>query len=803
MRLRVFLLFTAFMLTHPENPILAQVPTIAGKVIEESTSEAMEFVSVVLFSAKDSQVIRTLVTDKSGAFEFENILPGPYYIQTHLLGFESNTLSPLEVYSGKILRLRPIKIKSSPHLLQDVVIKGEKDLMESSIDRKVYNVGKDVMSSTGAASDIMDKIPSVSVDIEGVVSLRGSSNVTILINGRPSALMRANSATALQQMPANAIERIEVITNPSVKFKPDGTAGIINIVLKQEKKAGWNGSLQANAGNKERLNASLGLNYKPGDVNFFGSYGYRQDNRGRTAVDTRTLFDENKSVASLQDYTSFSDFLPASHRGNLGLDYALNEQNNFTLSGSYADFRFLRTEDALTQIKNPSGQLLQEFNRRQIQHEIEWENELSSGFLHKFKEEDHELKLDLRISDRYEKEQHDFTETYQIPARENQLEKAINTESEKAGEFALEYNKPLTEDSQLETGYEADWSNEKYEVYREDLEPGSTVWIPNLLKSNRFEFKQQVHAVYATYSNAWDAFGVQLGMRAEQVLVNSLLLTLDSSVNQHYFKWFPGIHVQYELNDRESIKLSYSKRINRPDGDELNPFPDYDDPRNIRAGNPFLKPEQIHSVELAYQLKHDLISFVPSLYYRYTYDKFTHISRYINDSTLLSTEENIDNDQSAGLELIVSIPYKKRFSFTLSGNLYYKQIDGSNLGYTERRTDVSSDLKLNTSINLSPSTILQLDGNIRSGSLTPQGRYLSRYYVNAGLRQQVFGDKASILLTVSDIFNTMRWEYEIDTPELFQKSSRKRVSQVVYLGFTYRFGGNHKKAADDLKFDDN
>jgi outer membrane receptor protein involved in Fe transport len=803
MRLRVLLLFSAFMLTHPENPILAQVPTIAGKVIEESTGEAMEFVSVVLFSPKDSQHIRTIVTDKSGAFEFENILPGPYYIQTHLLGFESNTLSPLEVHNGKTLRLRPIKIKSSPHLLQDVVIKGEKDLMESSIDRKVYNVGKDVMSGSGSASEILDKIPSISVDIEGVVSLRGSANVTILVDGRPSALMRSNSAMALQQIPANTIERIEVITNPSVKYKPDGTAGIVNIVLKKEKKPGWNGTLQANAGNNDRLNGTLGLNYKPGALNFFGSYGYRQDNRGRTAVDIRTLYDENKTVSSLQDYDSYSDFLPKSHRGNLGIDYAINDYNSFNVSGSYSDFRFLRTEDAVTKIKDPSNQIIQEFNRIQIQNEIEWEKELRSGFLHKFKKEDHELKFDISLSDRFEKEDHHFTESYKIPALEDQFEKAINKERETSGEFAMEYSNPLTDDKRLEAGYELSWTNENYDVAREDLDASNNVWIPNLGKSNTFDFKQQVHAGYITFSNSWDAIGVQLGMRAEQVNINSYLVTLDSTVKQDYFKWYPGIHISYELNARESIKLSYSKRINRPDGDELNPFPDYDDPRNIHAGNPSLKPEQIHSIELGYHYKNDILTFVPSLYYRYTYDKFTSIKTYINDSTLLTTEENISSDQSAGLELIVSIPFKKLATLNLSGNLYYKEIDGSNLGYTTSRSDISSDFKLNTNINLTNSTILQLDANIRSGSLTPQGRFLSRYYVNAGLRQNVFGDKGSILLTVSDVFNSMRWEYETDTPEFFQASTRKRVSQVVYLGFSYRFGSSGKKSQDELRFEDN
>ena len=233
----------------------------------------------------------------------------------------------------------------------------------------------------------------------------------------------------------------------------------------------------------------------------------------------------------------------------------------------------------------------------------------------------------------------------------------------------------------------------------------------------------------------------------------------------------------------------------------MNPFPEYDDPRFIEAGNPNLKPEQIHSIQLGYQYKNNKVTFVPTLYYKYTYDAFTEITKYINDTALLTTFENLSTQQSAGLELIYSQQIKKILTVNLSGNIFYDEIDASNLGYAGKKSIISESVKLGTNINITPSTMLQLNATYVSPTLTPQGKYLSTAGLSLGFRQDLFKKKASLLLSVSDVFNSLRWTSEIDTPELYQRTSGKRKSQIIYIGFTYKLGRANKKA-EEIRFDE-
>lgn len=775
---------------------------LTGKIIEESTKEPMEFVNVGLYLENDTMLIAGALTDRQGDYTFTNFKAGNYYLQIGFLGFETVKTPPFPLNGYEKIDKGMISIKTSRHVLDDVIVIGEKSVLESSIDKKVYNVGKDIMSVSGSASQILENVPSVSIGIEGEVSLRGSSNVTILINGRPSPLMRVNSAVALQQIPANTIERIEIITNPSAKYRPDGTAGIINIVLKKETKLGMNGTITANVGNDDRYNSTFTYNYKPGKVNVFGSYGFRQDNRLRTSTDFRLVSDTAGNLISKYDYINIAHFRPQSHNANVGMDYSINDNNTLGISGHYFNLSFQRKEEATTIISDNSEQITNDFNRNRVDDEYEWEKELSAYFEHKFKKTEHTLNLELNFADYYEEEDNKFTQLYRIPSQTNSFDNTLIRQWGKEGEANIEYSNPLHEDLEIEAGLTTDWINQNFDFFGEYFDATQNSWIKDAGRSNRFEFRQLVHASYITYTQSIEDFGFELGLRGEDASITSKLISEDSMVTQHYFRLYPSIHLSYELGDDAEIKLSYSKRINRPEGDELNPFPEYDDPRNLESGNPLLKPEQIHSLELGYQFKNDQLSFVPSIYYRYKYDGFTEVKRYIDDSTLLTTFENLSNGQSAGLELLFSTQFKKYLKLNLSGNIFYNEIDASNLGFTNTKSAISGNMKLGTNINLTKSTIMQLNANYRLTELTPQGRYLPGYSINTGLRQEFWKGKAALLLTVSDVFNTMRWRSEIETPPLFQRTTGKRKSQIVYLGFTYRFGKANKKSVEELKFDE-
>ncbi len=792
--------YTFFLLFFFCSTITSYSSVVTGKIVEQSTKEPMEFVNIALY--QDSTLLKGVLSDKDGAFSIFDIKEGNYFLEISFIGFETIKTPIFSIAADVQIDKGIISISPSIHTLGGVEVSEEKSLMETAIDKKIYNVGKDIMSTSGSVSQILENIPSVSVGVDGIVTLRGSANVTILINGRPSSMMRLNSANALQQIPASTIERIEIITNPSAKYKPDGTAGIINIVLKKDTKMGLNGTLTANAGTNDRYNSSISLNYKPGKLNIYGNYGFRQDYRIRTSTDFRLIRDSSQNLISKYDYNNVANYRPQSHTASLGMDYDINSKNTIGVSGDYFYVDFLQTEEANTSISDSSEQIINNFNRNRLNNEYEWDKEIAAYLEHKFKKEDHTLNFELNLTDHYEQESNKFTSIYYNPSSPNTYDNTIIGQKEKGGEAVVEYANAINEDVEIEIGYTTEWINQDFNFYGERFEDSLNTWIKDIGKSNQFKFGQIINSGYITYAQSIEDFGVELGLRGENADITSNLITLDSVVKQNYFKLYPTIHLSLEMSDNAEVQLSYSKRVERPEGDELNPFPEYDDPRNLYAGNPLLKPEQIHSIELGYQFKNDTFTFVPSIYYKYKYDGFTEVSKYINDTTLLTTVENLSSSQYAGLEMIFAWRFKKILTMNLSGNLFYNEIDASNLGYSKKKSSFAGNLKLGASINITKSTALQLNANYRSSELTPQGKNLSGYSLNLGLRQNLFKDRVSLLLTVSDVFNSMRWQSEIDTPVLYQKTSSKRKSQIVYLGFSYRFGKVMKKNAEDLKFDE-
>ncbi|MEI6124697.1 MAG: TonB-dependent receptor [Bacteroidota bacterium] len=778
-----------------------KLATIQGTVVEKSNRTALEFVNVALFRTADSTLFYGTTTDIKGVYSIANVVKGNYYLRISFIGFETMFSSPIGITAtDQQVDMGTTAIKASTSLLGGVEITEKKSVYETAIDRKVYNVGSDIMGASGSASDILQNVPSVNLDVDGNVSLRGSTNVTIFINGKPSPMMKMNSADALQQIPASNIERVEIITNPSAKYKPDGTTGIINIVMKKGTKNGINGSVNANLGNNWRYNTGFTFNYKPGKVNMFAGYSFRQDDRIRTRTYHRLLYDSLGQLKSTYDQTSYTKFRPVSHMANLGMDYFINDRNTLGISGNLVYRIFDRNEEAHTWMYDSANLLTNDFSRNRISGQYEYETEITTYYEHKFKKEDHQLQFEATYSGQVEKETNAFTDVFRVPSQQNAYDNSLISENDKLLECSLEYTLPINDASEFEAGYagEFSWLNQNFITTNFNI-PSDT-WVENVLQSNHFIMSQYVHALYATYSHEWGSFSVLGGIRGEQAYITSNLVTLDSVIPNNYFKVYPTIHMAYNLSETSQLQLNYSKRINRPESDELNPFPEYNDPRNLRAGNPYLKPEQIHSIELGYQLKNEYITLVPTLFYRYKYDAFTEISRLINDTTLLSTNENLSNEQSTGMELVINSSIKKFMTINFSASGYFDQIDASNLGYSTKQTALAWNAKLGLNFNVTKNTMLQINGNYRSSELTPQGKELPGYSVNAGMRQDFLKKKLSVLLTVSDIFNTLRWASEINTPTLYEKFIGKRRSQIVYLGISWRFGKNTKKQ-DDLKFD--
>jgi len=775
--------------------------SVIGKIVEESTETPLELASAILFNATDNVQVSGTTTDEDGGFAIDQLPAGKYYLQVSYVGFVTLQTEIFQLDSGMI-DLGVLEVELSPLLGGTIVVKGERATFNNSIDRKIYNVGNDVLSNTGSATDVLQNIPSVTVDVNGNVSLRGSANVTFFVNGKPSLLMRKNSTAVLEQMPASSIEWIEVITNPSAKYKPDGVGGIINIVLKKESREGLNGTVIANAGNKDRYNGSLALNYKPGTVNVFGSYGLRRTNSPRISTDSRISKDSLSRVTSYYDYNGSSSAKPLTHIVTAGLDYSLSEKDQLGVSGNYFYRNSYHTVKSQTTYRDSGQQATSSLTTDRTNDEFEEEYEVSSSYEHDFDKEDHVLQFELNYSGYDEKEDNHYNDSYTVPVVSDVLSHNLIKKGGELIELYAEYSHPISDETQLEAGYVGEFLKDDIRYVGEDYDTLQERWITDFNKTNRFLFHQNIHAFYATLGHSIHKFGFSAGLRAEQALITSNLVTADSTVPNDYFRLYPTLHLVYELSDHQELQLSYSRRVNRADSDEHNPFAEYTDPRNLEAGNPNIKPEQIHSLELGFHLRNENYSVLPSIYYRYKYDAFTEIQRFVNDSTMLTTFDNLANDQSAGLEIIVSGGLRQYLSLNVSANAFYHLIDASNLGYSDNKSIVSWNGKLGVNLYVVKASLVQINAYYRSTRLTPQGEYDPLFLINLGVRHDIFGNKAALTLTVSDLFNVLEWTSNIDTRVLYDSATYKRDSRIIYLGFIYHFGSSKNDSKEDLQFED-
>jgi len=776
---------------------------ISGTVLIESTKKPLEFVNVVVLKELDSALVTGAVTDEKGKFQIDNVPLGTYFIKFSLLGYEEKRSSKFNIDADrKGFAAGTLFLRESALNLGEVTVTAQKSVFSSAIDRKVYNVQQDIMSKSGSVSDLLQNVPSVQVDVDGNVSLRGSPDVQVLINGKPSPLLGNNIADALQQIPASAVEKIEVITNPSAKFTPEGTAGIINIVMKKDANLGLNGTVSGNAGNSSRYNLSTSENYNSGAVNVFGSYSIRQDERNIVGTLARKQLD-SANVPNYFNENGKAVSRPLSQFATVGFDCRLGEMDNAGLSGNYRYRNYTSNDITAETHLDSSESIVDDYDRRRTDYDQTGSSGLAGFLEHDFDGDDHKLRLEFNGNQMFDQEDNHFSNTYRVPAGLIEYDNTLIQEHDKRGQLTIEYHHLLDGHSTFDAGYEGRFDRDNFDFYGSYFDPNLQSFVEDTGKTNPFVYHQAIHALYMTYEISFGVFSVLAGLRGEKAFITSDLPASAASIPNDYFKLYPTLHLAYKLSEVDELQLNYSLRANRPRGEDMNPFPEYRDPRNVQAGNPHLKPEFIHSVEFGYQVQSDNISILPSIFYRNRYNKFTSVTQALNDSTLLTTRENLSSDQSGGVELVVTGNAWKILSINASTDAFYEEIDASNLGYGEKKTTVTWNGNLNCNVNISKGTILQINSNYRSRQLTPQGENLSSFVMNLGFRQDLSAEKISITATVSDIFRTLNRKTELNTPALTQSSFTSRDSRVAFLGITYHFGGEPPKSKDkSLQFEE-
>ena len=790
---------------------------VTGTIINKSDREPIEFVTVEARTIDDNRLIDGAITDNTGRFEIAGLPFGEYELRYSFIGFvQTDTVRFVVSRENPAANVGTLELDDTMNVLDEFVVIGQRSIFETRIDRRIFHVGEDVMSVSSSVSDLMRHIPSIDVDVEGNVSLRGSESVQILINGRRSRLVQgAGRAMALQQLPASAIERIEIMTNPPARYRPDGTSGIINIIMRRERRPGVNGMWTANAGNEHRYNSTLFLNYNPGSINFFASYGIRLDNRGRETFDSRTRLNTKTEELSHIEQNTFSRERPLTHLTRGGFSWDITPRNMLEVGVSYSHRGMSREGETHTILRDHDRILTDDRLRLRSDREFERDFEISAEFTHVFGEDRGEFTLEFEIEWERDSEDNLFTNQFRFPLRPETSDRTFVRERDREMTLHGNYSRPLGDEGELEIGFLIDTEFIDIDFRAEYLDNG--IWQSDLTKSNRFASEQNIYALYVTYETEFGNFGIMGGLRAEYARITTHQKT-DGTITPHsYFNLFPSLHLSYRLSERNTLLLNYSLRINRPSAERLNPFALWSDPFNVSTGNPLLEPAKIHSFEFGYMFRSDVHTFMATAYHRHIFNQITSVTRYGfegNPLVLWTSLENLSSSQSSGLEFIFSSRIGSAVRFNLSSNVFYNVIDASNLGYSENQSTVAWNAGLNAHFNITRNLMAQLNTRYTAKTLTPQGYRQPSYIMNLGARYNFLNNRASLLFTVSDVFNSFRQVtvINIDSPNLLSQNNEevlvsrriehRRTSQIFNLGFVYRFGRQQRPVEVPLRFDE-
>ncbi len=776
---------------------------IEGQVLEGETGQPIGTATVAVWSLPDSSLVTGAVTDDEGRFLIDRLRPGRYYVVITFVGFRpySSEALTLSRQAPKV-DLGAIRLLPDTAQLEGIEVTAERETVTFALDRTVYNVKDQPASLGGSATDVLQNVPSVEVDGEGKVSLRGNQNVAILINGKPAPVRGDFLTTFLQQIPSDMIERVEVIPNPSAKYDPDGMAGILNIVLRKDAELGLGGGITLGAATGDKYNASGNLTYQKGKITLAGSYGYRNDERRNEGYDFR----ENRYAEPLSylEQNREGTRQNRSHLVNLSADYNLSRQN--TLSASAMVSTGKGANDNLN-IYEQLGSL----------------RELTGGFDRLTQGKGDRFNMDYRLSFRrvVEPSRHELTTEFRFNRRTNdafdtytqrllaedgtpldpplQLQHSDQDSRENEWTFQLDYTRPLGS-LKLETGLKSNLRRLDSDYFSESYDPAVARFVPDVNLNNEFLYEEQVHAGYGILGGSMGSWEAQAGLRVEQALTNFDLKTTGETFDNDYFSLFPSVFVAYKLADTRQVKISYSKRIRRPRTRMLNPFASFNDPLNLFVGNPRLQPEYTHAFELTYQQFSRLGSLSLTPYFRRTVNKFERF-KTVDPETGVSTLtfRNFDTSDSYGTELVGSVRFGRGLSGFASFNFFKVITDGSNVDSDLGNDAYSWSTRANISWEITRGLSLQAFYFYRAPMDVAQGHISSFSMANIALQKKVLRDHGTIGIRVSDPFDQMGFRFEVDEDLLYQQGERSWESQVVYLTFSYNFGQAPKRRNRDME----
>lgn len=752
--------------------------TIVGMVRDATYDLPIEYGNIVLSRAADSTQITGTVTNAEGRFELQRVPPGRYYIEARFIGYHTKRTETISVRPQQShVDVGTIALESTVLTMEDVMVEDERAAITYQIDKKVIEVSQQQTVISGTAVDVLENLPSITVDIEGNVSLRGSGNFTVLIDGRPTIL---EPSEALQQIPASSIDTIELITNPSAKYDPEGTAGIINIILKKKEQQGRSLTVNMNAGWDDKYGADVLLEQKT--ENLQATLGVDFNRRHFTGED----LEENQTT--IQGLTSFVNSEGNSLRGRTSvglrgeLQFVLTPKNIVTFGGRFGDRTFRSDADlnynAWTE-GDPDRLRYASVTDRQRSG---YYYAVNMHYQHLFNQRGHEFTADLHF-DRGEGEE----ETKNELLNENGtiVSGQRSTEAGPDMEFRarLDYVHPFGEDKKFEAGYqgEIELSEERSGLFEYDPEQDRYLFIDEF--SNATDYDEREQALYALFGGEWGKIGFQGGLRGEYTYrvidFSGERFTIDR------WDFFPTVHASYQFSETRQVMASYTRRIDRPRGWYLEPFETWTDAYNVRVGNPALEPEFIDSYEAGFQTHVGKHLFSSEAYYRVNHNKIERVRSVYAENVTLHSFENVGTDYAFGSELFLDLGMTRLWNLALMGDLYHYRIEGQLFEESFSRESFNWRLRVNNVFKFNRATQLQINGRYNSPSVSSQGRREGFFVVDAALRRDFFNRRVTATLQVRDLLGTAEYEYTTSGADFYTYRYANRESPIVMLNLRY------------------
>ena len=799
------LIVVLFILSH--NYIMGQknvnLVLVSGKIIEIETNLPLEYATITFFSKVENKMKGGGITDPDGNFSI-SIPQGTYDVSVEYFSFEN--ITKLNVNFNQDTNLGTLKMNSDLQALDAVDIIAEKTTVEIKLDKKIYNVGRDLTVRGGSVSDVLDNVPSVSVDIEGNVALRGNGNVRILINGKPSGLVGLNSTDALRQLPADAIEKVEIITSPSARYDAEGTAGILNIILRRSKILGLNGAIIINSGYPNQLGASGNINYRTGDINVFNNSGYSyRKSPGSSGVETEffnTEYDEDGILIQDSPNTFRNEYrtferIRKGFNSNTGVEWYITPTTSLTTAflasksnNSNESFNRAETLDL-------TGAVISESVRYDPETETDQTTQFSVNFDKQFHgNSEHRLTFDFQLENSSEDEG-------SIIYNEGIAAERVRTiEDQKRVLIQSDFTLPINDKTRFEGGYNGRFSTNNTAYSLEFAEDDSFILDANI--SNVLVYKENVNAVYTQYgSKLKDKFSFLLGLRMEATNITISQLSSNEYTNSNYIGLFPTVNLGYEFSENQNLTIGYNRRISRPRSRFLNPFPSRSSATNLFQGNPNISPSYSNGVDIGYLNTLEKITLNTSLYYNHATDVFTYISEDTGDEVVINGESvpvirrgpiNLAEDDRLGFEFTLTYRPSKKWNMNANFNLYHSAIKGNYKGLSYDSENLGWFVRLNNKYTLPGNIEWQTRLSYSGPTVDAINRREGIFSSNMAFSKDLFKEKASITLNINDLFNTQRRNLESTTPTFYSDGYYRWRVRSYSLSFTYRFNQAKKRS---------